>query len=366
MALRLGEPAPVFTREVMQSGNASLKRSIEEVVRSIRFGISDVEYARLARGWAGQVLIAAGKPKGVRAQTQAILDAARGQTMYVADPVHMEWIQTAVRTLCLKPGQCNPIGDCDDLAVVIATVCILIGIRTQLVEQHWENADQDHILDAVQDESGQWLKVDPSTDWPVGRAATADREIWIDPMQDVTPQLVALGRVRISHVALGATAITPYDQAATDLQNEVVAAAGAGDTYLGQGDFKGAVTAYQAAGNAGATSVGPEIDLVGAASVTQPSTQKAWTLNAALAAVNAAAPSQADATLAQGYIRQMIALYQQAISDGRKAMSSITPGQIPATPENNVGMLKALGVGLGAGVVVGLGVHFWRKERRRR
>ena len=409
MALRLGEPAPVFAREVMQSGNASLKRSIEEVVRSIRFGISDVEYARLARGWAGQVLIAAGKPKGVRAQTQAILDAARGQTMYVADPVHMEWIQTAVRTLCLKPGQCNPIEDCDGLTVVMGTICPLIGIPVQLIEQHWENAEQDHILVAVRDEYGTWLKVDPSTDWPVGRAATADREIWIDPMQDVTPQLVALGRIRViremrfgkvweSHDggsswaevnlgAIGRLGATPYDGPEVDLNNQVVAAAAAGDTYLSQGDYKGAITAYQAAGMAGATSVGPEIDLVGMPNVTQPFTQQAWQLNAALAAVNngsgqpqpvpgvpggfthppGAPPTAADANSAKSLIGQMISLYTQAIAAGRRAVAgggAIVPAG--GASSDNVGALKALGVAAGVGAVVGIGWHFWQKSRGRR
>lgn len=390
-AITLGEAARVTAHEVMQSGAAALRRSVQEVADQVRVGINNVENARLARGWAGQVLIAAGKPRGVRAQAQTILDALRKQTMYVADPVHMEWVQNAVRTLCLKPGQCNPIGDCDDLTVAGATIMILIGIPAQLVEQHFDGAEQDHILYAVMDESGSWLKIDPSTDWPVGRAATATKEVWVDPLKDVAPQLVGLGRIATTYEtrfgktwasrdggqswvevpsmgALGDTATTivspaaGYDTAANDLQNEVILAAAAADTYLAAKDYKGAVNAYQAAGQAGASGVGPEIDLAGAPNVTQPLTQQAWTLNAALAAVNAASPTSVDANLAQGYVKQMIALYQQAIAAGRRAIVAIVPPGSPPVGDNT-GALKALGIAAGAGVAAGLAYYFWRGRR---
>jgi hypothetical protein len=81
------------------------------------------------------------------------------------------------------------------LSAALATVTILAGIPTQFVEQHWDGAEQDHILIAVRDESGTWLRVDPSTNWPVGKAATADKEVWVDPLKDIAPQLVSLGRV---------------------------------------------------------------------------------------------------------------------------------------------------------------------------
>jgi len=387
-SLVLGEPARVAAHEVLQPGSAALRRSVAEVVAQTLYGVNNVEEARLARGWLGQVLIAAGRPQGVRAQTQTLLNALRDQTMYLADPVHMEWIQRATRTLCLKPGQCNPVADCDDYSVALATVTILAGIPTQFVEQHWDGAEQDHILIAVRDENGTWLRVDPSTNWPVGKAATADKEVWVDPLKDIAPQLVSLGRVGARTVyeqrfgktwaskdeghtwvevpfmgAVSAVATGVYAQATTDLQNEVIAAAGAGDTYLAANDFKGAVTAYQAAGNAGATSVGPEIDLAGNASVTQPYTQQAWTLNAALAAVNSSSPTQADAQTAQGYIRQMIGLYQQAIVAGGGGAI------VPTSSGSNVGALKALGVAAGAGVVTGIIYYAWQRShssRRRR
>jgi hypothetical protein len=382
----LGDRAPVAAHETLAAGSAALRRSVAEVVSQTLAGVNNIEEARLARGWLGQVLIAAGKPQGVRAQTQTLLNALRNQTMYLADPVHIEWVQRATRTLCLKPGQCNPVEDCDGLSCALATVTILAGIPTQFVEQHWDGAEQDHILIAVRDESGTWLRVDPSTNWPVGKAATADKEVWVDPLKDIAPQLVSLGRIGARTVYeqrfgktwasrdegqswievpfMGAaTVITttgPYAQATVDLQNEVIAAAGAGDTYYGQNDFKGAVTAYQAAGNAGATSVGPEIDLAGQPTVTQPYTQQAWTMNAALAAVNSSSPSEADALTAQSYIRQMIVLYEQAITAGGGG------GAIVVAPGgSNVGALKALGVAAGVGAATGLAYYFWQRSRRR-
>ena len=292
------------------------------------------------------------------------------------------------------------VSNCDDLTVALGSVFIIAGIPAQYVEQHWEGAKQDHILVAGQDETGTWLKVDPSTAWRVGRSATADREVWVDPLKDVAPQLVGLGklpgvnpgrilerkdgrlwesldggaswleaRVQEGPPYLGvALASTPYDQSSADLQNQVVLASQAGDTYVASNEFNNAIQAYQAAGNAGATSVGPEIDLAGAPAVTQPLTQQAWTLNAALAAVDATSTNTAtaasNAALAQGYIRQMIALYQQAIAAGQ---ASLGGGIVPASPSGNAAsIMKALGIAAGAGALVGLGYAMFRSSHASR
>jgi hypothetical protein len=95
----------------------------------------------------------------------------------------------------------------------------------------------------------------------------------------------------------------------------------AGDTYLNAGEFTNAISAYQAAGAAGASVVGPEIDVqTGGAS--KPLTQQAWAINGNLAAINGI--TSWDAQNAQGFARQMQNLYNQAIT--ASAPPAATPG----------------------------------------
>jgi hypothetical protein len=129
--------------------------------------------------------------------------------------------------------------------------------------------------------------------------------------------------------SLGATVVTPitWDQCALDLNNQVGGLIAQGDAWAATPsattqDLVSAVYAYQQAGVAGVNNVGPEIDAAGHPGITQPYTQKAWTLNAALAAVNATTSSQADVDLASQYIRQMYGAYQTAIALGRSGLRS--------------------------------------------
>jgi len=138
-------------------------------------------------------------------------------------------------------------------------------------------------------------------------------------------------------------AASSYVQPALDLQNQVTLAVAAGDAYYLADttafrlDFSDATQAYQAAGQAGASSVGPEIDAAGASSATQPLTQQAWNLNAQLAAlqpsgqpdptngVNAPYFNQADADRARALVVSMIGLYTQAIAAGAAAQGQPVP-----------------------------------------
>jgi hypothetical protein len=107
----------------------------------------------------------------------------------------------------------------------------------------------------------------------------------------------------------------------------------AGDNYVAAGQYQNAISAYQAAGNAGATTIGPEIDTAtGGAS--QPLTQQAWQLNTQIAALdNSATTTQAAAAEGQRMAQQMVALYQQALSQG--AAASAPSLQASAIAMNN-------------------------------
>jgi hypothetical protein len=89
----------------------------------------------------------------------------------------------------------------------------------------------------------------------------------------------------------------------------------AADFYLANSEWQNAVMAYQAAGNTGATTIGPEIDASTGGS-SQPLTQQAWAINGNLAAVNStSSASQSDAISAQGFARQMQNIYHSILNN---------------------------------------------------
>lgn len=347
------------------SGDAGVNASINMMAQKMREGRLDSR----VRAWGINALAAAGidgrGDESVKQRVQVLLDAFRAQTSYVSDPVGAEHIASTPVTLCLDPKLCVPAEDCDSLALALGSVTLSLGIPTRILKQSFGLAQQEHVLIEVEDEHGNWLPVDPSTNYPVGQSAYAQHEESFDPMQQNSKttgvsgnEIVSLGRVGIA-AAPSTTAARPFDQAQADLVNQVNLPIQAGDTYLGEGDYAGAVTSYQAAGQAGATSVGPEIDLAGAAWVTQPLTHQAWLSNGDLAAIVATGATQAQAQLAQTYAYNMAALWQQAINDG---ISAMTVGIQPRATSAASAVLWTLGLGTLAGA---LWVSFKPKAKRR-
>ncbi|MGH2997694.1 MAG: hypothetical protein ACRDNM_00180, partial [Gaiellaceae bacterium] len=107
-----------------------------------------------------------------------------------------------------------------------------------------------------------------------------------------------------------------------------------GDSALSTGAYGQAVTFYQAAGNLGATTLGPEIDAQ-TNGASQAITQQAWGLNTNLATiVNDATAGQSDAQNAQGVARQMQALYEQALAMAPPTPNAPAPTPSSGTPSN--------------------------------
>ena len=94
------------------------------------------------------------------------------------------------------------VSNCDDLTVALASACMSIGIPAVIVKQSFGRDAQEHVLVAAQDESGAWIYADPSTRLPVGSAAAASEEVWVDPLSpigqlpEVQAELVSLGKPR--------------------------------------------------------------------------------------------------------------------------------------------------------------------------
>ena len=146
-------------------------------------------------------------------------------------------------------------------------------------------------------------------------------DTWIEKqvgLGDVAPTApsAATGGGASAAVIGAATTTGSYAQAQTDLQNMVLAVIAAGDAYMDATppEYAAAISAYKAAGQTGAETIGPEIDAVGHVNFTGPFTHQAWLINASLAAISGT--TQADALNAQSYAKQMGALYRQAINIG--------------------------------------------------
>ena len=143
------------------------------------------------RGLAGKALIDAGRPQSVKAQLQVLLDTVRARTVYMPDPVAAEYVVAPAGTLCVRPGLCVPAGDCDDLTTALGALCLVSGIPVRIVKQSWGSSDQEHVLIEAQDEYGNWIAADPSSDWPAGIKAPCTSEVTVDPMNDQQIGLLA-------------------------------------------------------------------------------------------------------------------------------------------------------------------------------
>lgn len=140
------------------------------------------------RAWVTQRLAECGVSTGGRRQKAAcILDAFRKKVPYVHDPVMGEFMATPDQTLCLDDGGiCIIGGDCDDASITLAAACMCIGIPAQIVgSSHKDPFDvPTHVFMAFQDELGGWVKMDGTTQRPVGSVAPHVREWWVEPGAD--------------------------------------------------------------------------------------------------------------------------------------------------------------------------------------
>lgn len=204
-AAREAEPGtPIVTRK-HPAGAQGAYISLKEVAKRILEGRLDPR----VRAWAIQQLHKANRPKNHRDRSQAILDGLRRKALYVPDPVVSEFIQAARLTLCLDEGStlCFAGGDCDDLCVAFGSAAMSIGIPVRVVGQAFDGTNTPtHVICAIQNEAGDWLKVDPSSErWPVGQCSASTGELTIDPFdEDDKTSGLAGGATTGDYVGVGA------------------------------------------------------------------------------------------------------------------------------------------------------------------
>ena len=137
------------------------------------------------RSWSLKQLSQCGVSTGGRRQkAQCILAAFRKKVPYVADPVMGEFMETPDQTLCLDEGGLCFIGtDCDGAAITLAAAVMSIGIPAMIVgSSHKEPYDvPTHVYMAFEDDLKDWVRMDGTTQLPVGRVSPNSREWWVEP-----------------------------------------------------------------------------------------------------------------------------------------------------------------------------------------
>ena len=277
------------------------------------------------------------------------------------------------------------VSNCDELTCTLCSLLMAVGIDCKLVGQGFSSSSKvpTHVLLAAFDPASEsWFKIDPSTSLPVGQSYPASSEVEVDPLTGQVPDFsgpapdasfvgvgyVPMGEMPVPYGSrtfavrqpglgmLGASGpyATVYNQSVVDL-NSMIAMVAAADALLASNPA-GALAQYQAAGNMGATVIGPEIDLAGAPNATQPWTQFSWQINQQLA-------STTDPNVASTLVRGMLSDYQNALGAGTAALQSTQPNSSPQVP--GVSPNAAAAIAIGGGVAAGLLYAIWHAHRAR-
>jgi hypothetical protein len=164
-------------------GNAEgiRKHTIPTAAKFVRDGM----HTPSVRALAGQILRDAGFPEGVRERAEAIRKHVKSCTSYAPDPQLSEFVQSAVKTLCIDEGDgalCSPLVDCDDAMVACQALIGAAGMSAFLMLLDYGPGIQPHVMGAVKDEQGRALEVDVTTDHGVGHVSYARKKTLVDPL----------------------------------------------------------------------------------------------------------------------------------------------------------------------------------------
>jgi hypothetical protein len=374
-----------ITRNAFPVGVAGVRMSLTEIARRIRDGGRAPSVRAFGEFVVRNAGHSASETLDAMQYAEIFLDYIHQNVRYSPDPVLTEFVQAAECTLC-TPGapMCIPVGDCDDLLVALGSLLQAQGVPVRIVKQTFGAEDQEHVLVQFQTEGGDWVYADPSVkDKPLGWHAPASEEVMIDPNDPSAigmvgapdAEFIGVGRPPVTR-PLGAPtrrlgmsdepidfAARPWPwrgigdaapavpdvfvQSSADLatMNQVILAGDSG--IVGGNDPSGAVASYQAAGQQGQNIIGPEIVNASAAAstITNPIVQQAAQLNQTLQALSVASATQTTAQTAQGLVKQMAALYAQAVTAGQATLA----GDGGLTMTQKIFLAVAAGAALGSG-----------------
>ena len=179
-----------ITRVEYPAGLGGVKLSLEQIAQRIREGALSPK----VQGVAADALLKAGfngrgnDAGSTRQRAAALLSFVRATTLYAPDPPGTEYNKSAEAMLCLRPGLCVRVGDCDDQVVLLGSLLMGVGIPVNVVKQTFGFGDQEHVLLEAVTEAGLF-PLDPSSDMPAGQKASATHEFKLDPSN---PSMIGL------------------------------------------------------------------------------------------------------------------------------------------------------------------------------
>lgn len=134
-------------RRIVRGDDGRANRTVIETGRAIVRHVP-------AKNWFGQV--------------EAVYNFVRSNVVYVMDPVDVEALSTPVELMRIRAG------DCDDMAVLLASLLTAIGHPTRFVAIGFTPGDLSHVY--VETKIGErWIALDPTEPLPAGQLAwTAD------------------------------------------------------------------------------------------------------------------------------------------------------------------------------------------------
>jgi transglutaminase-like putative cysteine protease len=101
-------------------------------------------------------------PKDYLGEIVAVRNWVAENVRYMNDPLHVEWVKDPQR-LIEERMHGEAVGDCDDIATLIATMCLQLGrICEFVVAGFGEPGHFSHVFVRVlEPKSGQWIVCDP-------------------------------------------------------------------------------------------------------------------------------------------------------------------------------------------------------------
>lgn len=138
-------------------GQAGTEATLAIMGRMVRDYKKQPEIIAVARGIVESV-----PPKAYAAESAAIFQYVQREVRYTQDVDGIEVVQTPDKTIMLAHG------DCDDMAVLLATLLAAVGKKTRFVAGGFENGPIEHVWVEVLI-GDRWFAMDPTeTDWDFG------------------------------------------------------------------------------------------------------------------------------------------------------------------------------------------------------
>ncbi len=95
-------------------------------------------------------------PKHWRSEIEALFNFVRNKVRYTRDVRGVETVQTPVKTLEYRAG------DCDDMVTLLAALLESIGFETRFVAMGIVPGHFQHVFLEAQLPSGEWMSLDPT------------------------------------------------------------------------------------------------------------------------------------------------------------------------------------------------------------